>query len=51
LKYLLSLGEGEEKGKEVDYACVFTRYYQRRKVRYMSGKKDKRSAILVNPLK
>jgi len=51
LKYLLSSEKSEEKGKEVDYDCEFTRYYQRRKVEWMSGKKDKRSAILVNPLK
>jgi len=51
LKYLLSLGKSKEKGKEVDYDCKSTRYYQRRKVEWVSGKKDKRSAILVNPLK
>jgi len=50
LKYLLSLGKSEEKEKEVDYVCECTRYYQRRKVEWMRGRRDKRFAILVNPL-
>jgi len=51
LKYLLSLEKSEEKGKGVDYVCEYTRYYQRRKVEWMRGRRDKRSAVLVNPLK
>jgi len=36
----------------MNYDCKSTRYYQRRKVEWMmSGKKDKRFALLVNPLK